>query len=79
MLAGTFTMGSPTSERGRQGSKGPQRQVTIAKPFAVGKFPVTFAQWDACVGGGGCNGYRPDDKGWGRGDRPVINVRQTST
>ncbi len=25
-------------------------------------------------GGGGCGGYRPDDGGWGRGDRPVINV-----
>jgi len=49
--------------------------VTIAKPFAIGKFPVTFAQWDACVDGGGCDGYRPDDKGWGRGDRPVINIR----
>jgi len=73
--AGVFTMGSPTSESGRQSSEGPQHQVTIAKPFAVGKFPVTFAQWDACVDGGGCNGYRPDDKGWGRGDRPVINVR----
>jgi formylglycine-generating enzyme required for sulfatase activity len=61
---GTFTMGSES----------PQHQVTIAKPFAVSKFPVTFAQWDACVDGGGCNGYRPDDKGWGREDRPVINV-----
>ena len=60
MPAGTFTMGSPTSERGRQGSEGPQHQVTIAKPFAAGKFPVTFAQWDACVGGGGptSRGYR---------------------
>ena len=25
-------------------------------------------------GGGGCYGYRPHDNGWGRGDRPVINV-----
>ena len=49
--------------------------VPIAKPFAISKFPVTFAQWDACVDGGGCDGYRPDDKGWGRGDRPIINVR----
>ena len=73
--AGTFTMGSPTSERGHQGSESPQHQVTIAKPFAVSKFTVTFAQWDSCVDGGGCTDYRPDDKGWGRGDRPVINVR----
>jgi formylglycine-generating enzyme required for sulfatase activity len=34
---------------------------------------VTFAEWDACVREGGCS-YRPNDQGWGRGDRPVINV-----
>jgi Sulfatase-modifying factor enzyme 1 len=48
--------------------------VTITRPFAVGKFAVTFAEWDACVAGGGCKGYRPDDQGWGRDRRPVINV-----
>jgi formylglycine-generating enzyme required for sulfatase activity len=48
--------------------------VTIARPFAVGKFAVTFNQWDACVADGGCNGYRPADQGWGRGNHPVINV-----
>ena len=42
--------------------------------FEVGRYEVTFGQWDACVAAGGCNGYRPDDEGWGRGDRPVINV-----
>jgi formylglycine-generating enzyme required for sulfatase activity len=72
--AGSFTMGSPAKEPDRQANEGPQRQVTMAKPFAAGKFAVTFAEWDACVAGGGCNGYKPDDKGWGRGDRPVINV-----
>jgi formylglycine-generating enzyme required for sulfatase activity len=35
---------------------------------------VTFAQWDACVSAGGCNGHRPKDRGWGRGNRPVIYV-----
>jgi formylglycine-generating enzyme required for sulfatase activity len=35
---------------------------------------VTFAEWDACVAAGGCNGHRPGDRGWGRGNRPVINV-----
>jgi formylglycine-generating enzyme required for sulfatase activity len=42
--------------------------------FEVGRYEVTFAQWDACVAGGGCNGYRPNDEGWGRGNLPVINV-----
>ncbi len=47
--AGSFMMGSPDSEKDRSSDEGPQRRVTIAKPFAVGKFEVTFAEWDACV------------------------------
>lgn len=72
--AGSFTMGSPASEKERSGDEGPQRRVTFARPFAVGKFEATFAEWDACVADGGCNGYRPSDSGWGRGNRPAINV-----
>ncbi len=72
--AGSFMMGSPSSEEGRDDDEGPQHRVTIPAPFAVGKYEVTFAEWDACVAAGGCNGYRPDDQGWGRGRRPVINV-----
>ena len=72
--AGSFMMGSPASEWGRFNNEGPQRRVTIAEPFAVGVYEVTFREWDTCVSEGGCNGYRPDDLGWGRGGRPVINV-----
>ena len=55
---------------------GGQHQVTIGAPFAVGKYEVTFAQWDACVRGGGCprGGDIAKDRGWGRGRRPVIYV-----
>ncbi len=70
---GSFMMGSPDSEEGRRTDEGPQRQVTIAKPFAAGKFEVTFDEWDACVSAGGCTG-KVNDNGWGRGKRPVINV-----
>ena len=42
--------------------------------FAIGKYAVTFAEWDKCVADGGCGGYQPPDNGWGRGNRPVINV-----
>ena len=72
--SGSFTMGSPRSEEGRWDDEGPQHEVTIGSPFAVGVYEVTFAEWDACVSSGGCWGYRPDDEGWGRGQRPVINV-----
>ena len=71
---GSFTMGSPASEQGRDIDESPLHSVTIAKPFAVGRFAVTFDEWDACVADGGCNGYRPQDLGWGRNRRPVINV-----
>jgi formylglycine-generating enzyme required for sulfatase activity len=71
--AGEFLMGSPESERGRGKDEGPQHPVTIAQPFAVGKFEVTFSEWDACVADRGCT-HNPGDEGWGRGRHPVINV-----
>ena len=52
----------------------PRHRVRIGEAFAVGKYEVMFAEWDACVAAGGCRGYRPDDEGWGRGRRPVVNV-----
>ena len=57
--------------------EGPQRYVTIAAPFAVGIYEVTFEEWDACARGGGCGGLIPDHEGWGRGRRPVIDVSWT--
>ena len=72
--SGSFRMGSPPGEVSRYDHEGPQHRVTIAEPFAVGIFEVTFREWDACVSGGGCKGHLPDDEGWGRGDRPVLNV-----
>jgi formylglycine-generating enzyme required for sulfatase activity len=71
---GTFTMGSPTSELNRASDEGPTHSVTLAQSFAVGRFEVTFDEWDACVADGGCGGYKPDSQGWGRGNQPVINV-----
>jgi formylglycine-generating enzyme required for sulfatase activity len=70
---GRFTMGSPSSEAGRDSDEGPQRTVTI-RHLLVGKFEITFNEWDACVADGGCRGYRPPDREWGRGLQPVINV-----
>lgn len=84
--AGRFLMGSPEDEKGRDFTEGPQVEITIAKPFAVGKYELTWDEWEACVAKRGCtdnsrNGYSaasdPDwsgDAGYGRGRRPVINV-----
>jgi formylglycine-generating enzyme required for sulfatase activity len=68
--AGTFVMGSPQGKG--DAIEHPQHEVTIAKPFAVGKTEVTFAEWDACVAAAACR--KASDAGWGRDDRPVINV-----
>ncbi len=72
--AGSFTMGSVAGEQGHRSNEDPQHLVSITKPFAVSKYELTFADWDACVAGGGCNGYEPKDQGWGRGQQPAINV-----
>jgi formylglycine-generating enzyme required for sulfatase activity len=47
--AGRFTMGSPNSEPGRHTDEGPQHVVTLARPFAVGRFHVTVEQFGAFV------------------------------
>ena len=74
ILGGSYMMGSPLDEAERSIDEEPRHRVRIPGPLAVGKYEVTFGEWDACVAGGGCGGYRPDDGGWGRGRRPVINV-----
>ena len=71
--AGAYRMGSPADETDRDIDEGPVHRVTIGEPFAAGRFEVTFAQWDACHAAGGC-AHRPDDQGWGRGNRPVVDV-----
>ena len=72
--AGRFSMGSPADEAERDADEGPVHGVRIAEPLAVGKYEVSFEEWDRCVDAGGCDGYRPDDAGDGRGRRPVTHV-----
>ena len=69
--AGTFVMGRD-GDFLRTPAPNPARKVTVPR-FAMGRFEVTFEQWDACVADGGCS-HSPDDEGWGRGRRPVMNV-----
>jgi caspase domain-containing protein/sulfatase-modifying factor enzyme 1 len=47
-------------------------RVSIARSFAVGKFEVTFAEWDVCTTEGGCQ-LKPEGT-WGRGRQPVHTV-----
>jgi formylglycine-generating enzyme required for sulfatase activity len=68
--AGEFTMGSPPAEQQAEA----QHRVTIATPFAVSKFEITFDDWDVCVRDGGCDKTRPNDESWGRGRHPVIHM-----
>ncbi|MEM6625117.1 MAG: SUMF1/EgtB/PvdO family nonheme iron enzyme [Pseudomonadota bacterium] len=76
--SGRFLMGSPASEAARDDDEGPVRTVRIDYQFAVGKYEVTWAEWEACVADGACDDAGPvgadGDEGWGRGSRPVINV-----
>ena len=46
ILGGTFTMGSPESEKGSYDDERPQHNVTVS-PFFMGKYPVTQGQWKA--------------------------------
>ena len=70
----SFMMGSPEEEEDRDDDESPTHEVRIGYQLAVGVYPVTFDEWDACVSDGGCGGHEPDDEGWDRGNRPVINV-----
>ena len=71
---GTFTMGTPNDEPYRFANEGPPHKVTIARPFAVGRFTVSFDEWDACVADGGCYDFKGDDRGFGRGRLPAAGI-----
>lgn len=66
--AGSFMMGSDSGESYEK----PVHRVTIGYDFYIGKYEVTFKEYDKFCEDTGRK--KPDDYGWGRGDRPVINV-----
>jgi formylglycine-generating enzyme required for sulfatase activity len=47
---GSFNMGDEHGDR----SERPAHRVAIEKPYAIGKYEVTLAQWNACVANGAC-------------------------
>jgi formylglycine-generating enzyme required for sulfatase activity len=70
--AGNFEMGSPKGQGDKTGREYPQHPVTIPSRFAVGKYEVTFAEFDACAAHGDCDAQISSK--WGRDRQPVINV-----
>jgi formylglycine-generating enzyme required for sulfatase activity len=70
--AGVAMLGSPLGESGRQTFEAAPHPVEIGKPFAIGRYAVTFAQWDACYAEGGCGHRRLGDLDFGRGNHPAI-------
>ena len=69
---GELTLADPDRPAG-EGERAEPRRVVFERPFMIGRFEITFEQWDYCYRDGGC-AHRPNDKGWGRADRPVIDV-----
>lgn len=47
---GVFQMGSPLSEKGHMPNEEPTREVYITKPFYLGRYEVTQAQYKAVMG-----------------------------
>ncbi|MDE0706075.1 MAG: SUMF1/EgtB/PvdO family nonheme iron enzyme [Rhodospirillaceae bacterium] len=70
--AGSFRMGCLNDDGDCYLDEFPVHTVNVPR-FALAKYELTFEQWDACVDAGGCS-YRAHDRGWGRGDRPVIRL-----
>lgn len=66
--AGGFQMGSNDLYEFEK----PVHPVSV-RGFYLGAREVTFEEWDLCIDQGGCN-HRPDDRGLGRGKRPVTDI-----
>jgi formylglycine-generating enzyme required for sulfatase activity len=70
--AGTFTMGASADESGSTADERPQHRVSLPG-FAVGRFPVSLDEWNACVLGRGCS-FRPFGPTTGGARQPVTNI-----
>ena len=68
--AGKFRMGDIQGVGGKE--EQPVHEVHIAQPFAMGRYEITFEEYDQFARATGRN--LPQDDGWGRGRQPVIHV-----
>lgn len=69
----SFLQGASTGDRFAKSNEKPAHTVAILEPFAIGTHEVTFNEYSACVEAGACQ-VMPDDGGFGRGEKPVVNV-----
>lgn len=69
---GKFAMPYPPADSGRYHHEGPVRPIAFDRPFGIGKYEVTFDEWEACVAEQACP--KVDDKGRGKGRRPVVYI-----
>jgi formylglycine-generating enzyme required for sulfatase activity len=69
---GEFMMGSPDDDPEAYSAEKPQHKVRIAYSFAVGRYPVTFEEYDHFCES--THRQKPKDGGWGRGRQPAINI-----
>jgi len=75
--AGEFPFGAdPRRDLGAFSDECPQRLVAVDHEFAVGKYPVTFEEWDEFLRETGYP-HHGDDGGWGRGRKPLVDVNWT--
>ena len=58
---GTFMMGSPISEKGRNSNER-QHSVTVGN-FSIGKYEVSNAEYERCVSAGACKPPEWEEKG----------------
>lgn len=65
---GLYVMGDKSDKH-----ESPTRVIRFRKQFAIGRFELLHAEWQACVDGGGCT-EKPDDHNWGKVRMPVINI-----
>jgi formylglycine-generating enzyme required for sulfatase activity len=59
---GSYIMGTPDDEVGREPDEGPRHEVTFSKPFAISRFQVLVGEWDAYVRETGNKPYDFDDR-----------------
>jgi len=72
VLRGSFQMGNTRDDSEGYGWEKPVHTVKLTYDYYIGKTEVTFDEYDAYCKATGKR--KPDDEGWGRGDRHVIDV-----